>query len=217
MAKRIRRPRKGAAVETYLKAARELKQFAPKLKKFSRRKTLKPHEKSQISYYISKIGRTTQNLRALTKEERKNIPKSDWVSPSIPAMKVNQLDLEKAKFKATKRAIEITEDNGREWIFWSINRPEVRHIPKTDPWKRIERLVELAFAIYDVKQMHLWNTQGIAGFGYGSPELFLKHYYGIEYKNTLKDWLLGIAFMIEGKNAKSRKSRKTSPAPLPQF
>jgi hypothetical protein len=179
MAKRIRRPRKGAGVAVYLNAAKDLGHYVPKLKKFARRKTLRPYEKSQISHYISKIGRTSHNLKPLSKAERKLIPKRDWVSPSIPAIKINQLDLHKAKFTAKRHSIEIEEktDRGkRRWIFWSLNRPEVRNIPKSDPWKRMEKLVNLAFDLYDVTRMHLWNTQGIAGFGYSTPELFLQHY-----------------------------------------
>lgn len=206
MASRIRRPRKGARVETYLSAARELSAYAPKLKKYRKRKTLKGYEKSQIARYISKIGRTTGNLYPLTKKQQKNIPKSEWVSPSIPAIKINQLEKLQTHVATHRRGVLHIREGKRQWIFWPLSM--AAHIPKTDPFARIQYLVELAFDTYDIFQMHLWNTQGIAGFGYAKPELFFRHYQqslepgkigsgGATIPRAAQDWLLGIAFMVK--------------------
>jgi hypothetical protein len=67
-----KKKRQGRPIQSYLESARELSKFIPALKKYKRRKTLKPQEKAAITRK-EKIVRYTDYLIPVTKKQAREL------------------------------------------------------------------------------------------------------------------------------------------------
>jgi hypothetical protein len=198
MARRKRDP------QTYIDSAAELSPYVPKLKRFSRRKKLKPWEKSYIARIENIIRRSYTNiddLHPVSKSQAKKL-KGYLYEPEIMVQSGPQRGQHRSYkiFQAMQfrnvgddfridRVLDdklIVRSNGRTWIYWKLPRiskqrmieaaEEVFEDTAPDDFN-LERLAELAGEAFDnpkAKLVYLWSVQGRVGFPMRSLKQFIQ-------------------------------------------
>ena len=210
------------SVASYLESARELAQFVPSLKKYKRRKTLTPWEKSYIARWEN-IIRFTDHLIKLTEKQYQELKETCALFEPTVAIKKGP---NKGKLRVYKgiRAIQlrntgknvsikkvnqnvIITSNGRIWVYWclpSTNKSVIRKAGEdafTNPdTYDIERVVELAKKAFDnptTKGVFLWAESGRVGEGSEDLQSFVRWIASdyARYNNTER-WVKGIAILV---------------------
>ena len=136
--RRIKRP-----TSEYLEAAKRLMMFVPGLKKYKRRKTLRPQEKSVIKKYENAL-RYTDHLIPVTEKQYKHL-RDELYIPHMPDRTVTDKITGEKIIKRGKpvhgvRAIRLKgmspntklvtvtntnitiASNGRKWLFWKLDK-----------------------------------------------------------------------------------------------
>lgn len=141
MSRRKKLPKR--TIPEYLNFAKELAKFVPGLKKYKRRKTLKPSEKSYISKMANAL-RFTDNLIPVTDKQYKHLKDELYVPHSPDRWKTDKRTGEKTLIHGkpvkgirairlkgmspstkliTVKATDLTiASNGRTWLFWKLDK-----------------------------------------------------------------------------------------------
>lgn len=217
-------PKTIRTVADYLASAKRMAPFAPSLRKYCRRKTLSPQEKSAITRK-EKILRTAYNLKPVSKKLAKEL-KASLYAPGIRAVQFNNISPH-AKIRRIKKDV-LIESNGRDWLYWKLpdtsrqefedaaedlfgeddeNDEQVeQRIIETFDIEKLEKLAKRAYQHPFVKTVHLWTKQGRVGEGFNTIGEFMQwlyHEYS-KYQDTER-WVNGIAFLLEDKDKRKRK------------
>lgn len=209
--------------DTYVKAAQELAQYFPNLKKYRRRKTLKPSEKGAIARkerlfvaahadHLIPVDKATARLmkdKLFTYEETHTIKRGPNKGKQITRTHTFQgIQLRNTgkdvEFKRFGKDIFVTS-NGRLWAYWELpsKRPKSLQTAAQEAFE-IEMAIELArkaFRNPQTKGVFLWAQSGRVGEGFQTLEEFTQWIWSdySKYKNTER-WVKGIAFLIADVN-----------------
>ncbi len=223
--KRKRKPKR--ATESYLTAAKSLAPIVPKMRKYRKRKTLTRSEKSAIA----KRERQLKNIPFLvpvTPAQIKKIGRKKLFMGGVHAIQIRNTSPD-AKIKFRKGGDMEIIDQGRRWIYWSLDRGTVRSrrgmrkaaedaFAKRFPIERISDLTAAAFKRYEVRQVHLWAHAGIVGDAFESLNTFVRwvnekwnagRYARSEASGGPSDpgkWVNGIAILIENSAYTQRRA-----------
>lgn len=213
--KRQRRP-----IQSYLESVRELSKFVPALKKYKRRKTLKPQEKSAITRK-EHIIRYTDYLIPVTKKQARKLKDHLFQPETIIKTGKRRGQVQRHKgiqaiqLRNTGSDVQIIsggkdlliESNGWLWAYWRIDNPTARNVKQagTDAFENpeayeIERVIALAQKAFDnpeTKGVYLWAESGRVGEGFTSLKQFIRWIASdyAKYKNTDR-WVKGIAILV---------------------
>lgn len=207
-----KKPKSRRTTDEYLSAARNMAKLVPGLRKYKRRKTLKPQEKAAIRRAEKKLHGGF-NLIPVDKRTAKELKDLLW-APGVQAIQFKNISPD-AVVRRIKKDIYITS-NGRNWIYWKLpdtsvgtmetSREELEQMSEEYPEAfretfDIERLEELAARAYEdtrVKSVHLWTKQGRVGEGFRTLKQFMQWLYQeySHYKDTER-WVIGIAFTLD--------------------
>lgn len=109
--------RRKRPTDEYLQAAKRLAQIIPSLKKYKKRKTLKPAEKSAIARREKQL-RYADHLIPLSPKQYESL-KHQAIAPGIHALQLRNTSPD-AKFRMVGRDFIVTS-NGREFLYWRLD------------------------------------------------------------------------------------------------
>lgn len=198
-------------VTDYIRHAKELAQFAPSLKKYKNRKTLKPSEKSAIRAKMNALKYTDRLVKVPVKQMR--ALKDYLVAPGVNAVKLNDTGADAKIVKVDKDHLAV-RSNGRIWLYWRLDAMQPKNwrrslkkaaetafiTPDAFPIEKIQMLAERAFANIKTIQVALWAKSGRVGEVFrdiGSFMDWLTDTYTLAYKDT-DEWMNGLAVLVEG-------------------
>ncbi len=210
--KRIKRPD-----ESYLQAAKQLANLVPKLKKYRKRKTLKPSEKSAIARREKQLRGVT-DLHPVTKKQARKLKKKLFL-PGIQAIRLRGVP-EDAKIKISAKGDISLTYNKRRWIYWGLDRDTVRSkrgmknagrdaFNLQFPIEKVADLAKAAFKKLKVQQVNLWAHAGRVGDGFGDLQQFIlwvnEKWHAGRYGRSQNEggssdpglWVNGIAILLE--------------------
>lgn len=212
-------------LESYLESVKTLAPFIPSLKKYKKRKRLKPAEKSaiarkenilrqtytQIDHLIPVSKRKARELRNILYEPETIIKSGKRKGQTlrhhfIQAVQLRNVGHDARILKKVDQNIFVVS-NGRTWVYWKL--PDVR--PKAlekageaaftapDAYD-IERVIELARQAFEnptTKGIYLWAESGRVGFPMKRLSDFVRWIKEdySQYANTQK-WVQGIAILV---------------------
>jgi hypothetical protein len=221
---RRKRPssRRKRNTESYLAAAILRAHYVPKLKKYRKRKTLKPWEKSYIKRWENLVPIVIDLIpvkKPQAKKLKKNLYRPESIikkgpkigqkryHPPINAIKLRNTS-SRAKIKSITNDKMLVEDRGREWVYVRLPDSEPATLedygedifdgePGTFDIERIAAIASRAFERPSTKGVALWTKSGRADDVFPSFRQFyhwLMTYY-VKYENT-DEWVDGIAVLI---------------------
>jgi len=223
MARRKRDP------QTYIDSAAELSPYVPKLKRFSRRKKLKPWEKSYIARIENIIRRSYTNIDDLipiTAKQAKALKgftfEPEIIAPTgrfagqpkrfhmFRAMQLRNVgeDVRILRIDPDKM---VVESNKRTWIYWKLppgpSPAEMEEAGEEafdmgeDEIERIIALTAKAFRNPKAKLVYLWSQHGRVGIPMRRVQDFVRWTVQkySEYQQT-ESWLNGIAILVADAN-----------------
>lgn len=207
---------------SYIQSAIKLSDYVPALKKYKRRKRLKPSEKGVVARWERRLKYVLPKLRPLTATQAKQL-KDELFRPRLPIKSgihegeyrsyggVRAIVLENTETKAEihhiKKDLFITS-NGRLWVYWKLNRyseldmaraakSAFTEVRQSFPLEKIAELAERAFEKLTTKEVYLWTINGRVGEGYKDLKQFLKwlsdNWGGYQEPET---WVRGIAIRL---------------------
>lgn len=230
-AKKRRKKKPQRPVEQYIAAARELSPLVPKLKKYRKRKTLKPHEKGAITRKEKQLKGVT-NLFPVTKKQARKIGKSKMFAPGVQAIRLRNVDPETATISINKYGDISVTQAGRKWIYWALDRETVRSRPgmrkagtdafgKKFPIELVSDMAKIAFDKLHVQGVSLWTHGGRADAVFDDLPAFIRwvnekwsagRYMHTNEYGELQDssdpgkWVSGIAILIEDAEYTARRN-----------
>lgn len=180
-----RRRKKGPkrSTEDYLASAKKLSVLVPGLKKYRRRKTLKPAQKGAIARRERQL-KNIPYLFPVTKKQKRKLGKGKMFLPGVQAIQLRGVQ-EGAEIKIGKKGDIFITYNERRWIYWSLDMETVRSRPKMRkageaafakmfPIEKIAEMAAEAFARSDVKEVRLWAHAGIVGDSFEDLPAFIR-------------------------------------------
>lgn len=124
------------ATESYLESAKLLAPFVPSLRRYKRRKTLKPWQKAHIARYENWLRFQLGELKPVTKKQAKEF-KNELYKPETQVKKgknkgsfVRHGGVQAVRFRNTGAKIKlknlnkdtfVMNSNGRTWLYWRLN------------------------------------------------------------------------------------------------
>lgn len=220
-----RRPKRQTA--DYLSSASALSILVPGLRKYRKRKTLKPSEKAAITRREKQL-KNIPYLVPVTAKQAKKL-KGKLFFPGIQAIQLRNVP-NTARIKIRGKDIEVIDGQFR-WIYWSLDRVTVRSrvgmrnagkaaFDKRFPIEKVSDLTIEAFKKYNVQQVHLWAHAGIVGDAFHDTNVFIRWVnekwsagrymreddQGNHSPSDPGKWVNGIAILLE--NAEQTKRRK---------
>ncbi len=216
MSKRQKRPD-----QSYIDAANVLAKFVPSLRKYRRRKRLKPQQKSAIARF-EKALRFARDLKPLTNKQAAKL-KSDLYKPTVEIKRgpnkgkhrvVGGIQAIQLRNTSDHAAIHFVQkdmfltSNGRTWIYWKIDRFKTSDMAKAGtvafkqirqafPIEMISELAEHAFKKVSTKEVYLWAESGRVGEGFKSLQTFMEWVYeSYGGYNEPEKWVRGIAIRL---------------------
>lgn len=199
-----RRRKQKRPVTDYLQSAKSLSKFAPALKKYSKRKTLKPQEKAAIARK-EKILRYAHHLIPVSKKTARKL-KGKLFAPGIRAVQLNNTS-DHAKVAVVNKELFVTS-NGRDWLYWDVEGAKPADMKRAAtqaftnvrdafPIEKIAALVHKAFRKPTTREVYLWTAQGRVGQGFESLKQFLR-WFNREYHgySQPEKWINGIAIRL---------------------
>lgn len=200
----------------YLKSARELAKFSPQLKKYARRKTLKPAEKSAIARK-ERLLKFTEALIPLTPRQAAKLkphlyqPETTTKSGKIVRHKgFTAIQLRNTDSHAIIRSVSrnmLVTSNGRTWVYWALDDVSPKEIrdagqealenPEAYDIEKVMELAERAFETPETKAIALWAEVGRVGETFADFGAFAR-WVSQSYRNyTQTDrWVRGIAILV---------------------
>lgn len=192
----------------YLTAASQLTKFVPGLKRYRRRKTLLPWEKAHIARYEKKL-RYAHHLIPLTPAQAKRF------KPFLFGRGINAIQLSNTGDVKIKSISKINGDmmlasNGRQWIYWRLDRDTVRSrkgmqqaaqdaFDMQFPIEKIAALAEKAFEELKPYAVYLWASVGRVGEGFQTIKQFVDWLYANwnSGRYSMQErWVNGLAIRI---------------------
>jgi hypothetical protein len=212
------------STEDYLASAKKLAPLVPGLKKYRRRKTLKPGQKAAIARRERQL-KNIPYLFPVTKKQKRQLGKGKMFLPGVRAIQLRGVQ-EDAKIKIGKLGDIFISYKERRWIYWSLDRETVRSrrgmrkagesaFAKMFPIEKVAEMAAEAFARSDVKEVRLWAHAGIVGDSFEDLPSFIRwvnekwnqgRYMGTQerlsgniYSNPSDPgkWVNGIAILLE--------------------
>ncbi len=209
-------------------SAKALSLLVPRLKKYNRRKTLKPSEKSAITRREKQLKGVT-HLFPITKKQARKL-KGKTFLPGIQAIRLRGVS-PNAKIKVNKTGDITIIDNGNEWIYWSLDREQVRSkrdmkkagrdaFRKQFPIEIVSEMARKAFNKINVQGVSLWTHGGRSDAvfdDFRAFELWVNEkwsagrYMRTDQNGELMDasdpgkWVSGIAILIENPEYTARR------------
>jgi hypothetical protein len=183
MASGRKRKRSTRTSADYLASAKNLSTYVPSLKKFKHRKTLKKSEKATIRRRERQL-KNIPFIIPVTKVQAKRLGRRKLFKPGVQAIQLHSVP-DNAKIRISKSGdIEIGE-NGRRWIYWSIDKADTRRksgmkraaelaFEKKLPIEKVSALAERAFKKYNVQEVRLWAHRGMAGDSFETLNTFIR-------------------------------------------
>ena len=182
MTTKKRKRREKRSDDSYLKSARELSKYVPKLTKYKRRKTLTRYEKSAIARRERQL-KNIPFLVPLTKKQARKVGRKKLFLPGIRAIQLRNVP-EGSKIRFNKGGDISVVTNGQHWVYWSLDRETVRSrrgmrhaarmaFEKQFPIEKVSDLTEAAFSRFHVQQVQLWAHAGIVGDAFHSVKQFI--------------------------------------------
>jgi hypothetical protein len=171
------------STEDYLASAKRLSPLVPGLRKYRRRKTLKPAQKGAIARRERQL-KNIPYLFPVTKKQKKQLGKGKMFLPGVRAIQLRGVQ-EDAKIKIGKLGDIFITYKERHWIYWSLDRETVRSrkgmrksgeaaFSKMFPIEKISEMAAEAFARSDVKEVRLWAHAGIVGDSFEDLPAFIR-------------------------------------------
>jgi len=189
------------STESYLSSARSLVPFAPGLKKYKRRKTLKPAEKGAITRKENALAFHTDKLVPVSKQLARQLKDQLFVPKRrVYDEETDQYRYEEGQGRQGIRAIElrntgmdakihkvkddmIVTSNGRTFLYWKLDREDVktkRGMTKAAaaafdsqfPIERVAELAKVAFEKLKPLAVYLWAPSGRVGNPFESLKQF---------------------------------------------
>jgi hypothetical protein len=102
----------------YLASARKNSIFAPSLRKYKRRKKLKPAEKGAITRKENAL-KGSYNLKPLTKKQARKM-RDVLYAPGVAAIQLSNTG-EEVKIHVTEDKNMFVTTNGRTWVYWHLS------------------------------------------------------------------------------------------------
>lgn len=216
-------------LESYLESARELATVIPSLKKYKKRKTLRPAEKAAIARK-EKIFRETytsiDNLIPLSKSQARELkdvvfqPETLIRSGPRKGQTMRHHFVQAIQLRNTGRDTKIIKklgsnivvvSNGRTWVYWKL--PNVKpstleeygeaafETPEEFDIERVLELAKKAFQQPETKGIYLWGDKGRVGSPFPTFKQFARWIIDDyqSYTNTEK-WVNGIAILVADVN-----------------
>jgi len=183
MASGQKKKRRTRTTDDYLASAKQLSEYVPSLKKFKKRKTLRKSEKATIRRRERQL-KSIPFLIPVTDKQAKRLGRRKLFKPGVQAIQLHSVP-DNAKLRVSKSGdIEIGE-NGRRWLYWSIDKPDTRRkkgmkhaatlaFEKKLPIERVSDLAAKAFAKYEVQSVRLWTHRGVAGDSFHTLHTFVR-------------------------------------------
>lgn len=209
--------------ESVLQSARAFAKFAPGLKKYRRRKTLKKFERDYIIRKEKLLRFHTQHL----------IPVSKKLARELRGVKfgpgINAVEFRNTSPNATVRKVgdDLTvTSNGRTYLYWHLDREDItpkgmtaaarkafaiddyeeefggeEREPDHDrlPIERVAELADIAFAELKPLAVYLWAPTGRVGDGHRSLKQFtmwLAENWQTDRYSQQEKWVNGIAILL---------------------
>lgn len=213
-------------LQTYLDSAQELFPYVPKLRRFIRRKRLKPWEKSYIARVENIVRQSYTNLDdlvPLTKKQAKDLKgftyEPELIAKTGPragqpqhfhmfrAMQLRNVGEDVRILKVDKDKL-VVESNNRTWIYWKL--PPSNTSPEDmeeageeafdmaeDEIERIIALTERAFNNPKTKLVYLWTQHGRVGIPMRRVADFIR-WIAKKYSEyqQTERWVNGIAILV---------------------
>ena len=207
----------------------------PDLKRFKNRVTLKSSEKALITRRAKALA-GVDYLHPVSKKETKLLGKRKLFldgHKGIRAIRIRGFDPATTKLRIKKGGeIDIKQASGRHWIFWSLDREQVRSggrmkmaaraaFNKMFPIEKVSELTKAAFKEYNVQQVQLWTHAGPVGRIFDTENQFIlwvnERWQAGRYVNPGDraferdgsdpgEWVNGIAILIENKEYTARRN-----------
>lgn len=204
MSRRQKRP-----TNEYLAAAKRLAKFVPALRKYKRRKTLKPSEKAAIARREKQL-RYTDHLIPVNKKLAKKL-KKQLVAPGVSAVQLRNTG-KHTTIHSVNRDMMVTS-NGRTWLYWTLDRDKVSNRKKFEdaaedafdnefPTERIAELARKAYTELRPMAVYLWAPTGRVGRGFDDfPAFQLWLYENWNQGSGLgqsrpENWINGLAILL---------------------
>lgn len=235
--KKPRKKKAARSTQSFLDAAKALSVYAPKLKKYKHRKTLKPSEKGAIRRK-ERLLEGVKDLFPVTKKQARRLKRSKLFAPGVQAVRLKGAPAG-SKLRVNKSGSLTFSSEKEQWIFWPLDRETVRQrrgmkkagslaFEKKFPIEIVKELAAEAFANLQVHAVHLWTNAGAVGLGYQDfPRFSLfvdEKWHAGRYMRTdpesrkLKDasdpglWVNGIAIKLEPPEYQERRKAANAQA-----
>lgn len=232
--KNKRRKKKAArSTAQYLESAKALSALVPKLRKYRKRKTLKPSEKGAITRREKQLKGVT-HLFPVTKKQARRL-KGKTFLPGVQAVRLRGV-AEGAELKVSRKGDIEVKYNGMEWIYWALDRDTVRSRPgmrkagaaafdKRFPIEKISDMAQSAFNRLHVQGVSLWTHGGRSDAVFDDLPAFVRwvnekwnagrymrtnEYGEIQDASDPGKWVSGIAILLE--NPEYTQARNTAHA-----
>lgn len=213
---------------SYIESVKQLAKFAPSLKKYKRRKKLRPAEKGAITRKENLLRFHTQTLFPVNKKLAKEL-KGQLFAPGIHAIEFRNT-APNAKIHKVGQDLVLTS-NGRTFLYWRLDREDVKSTkgmakaaakafdideyeeefgdnteelpPDLFPIERVAELAGLAFEQLKPLAVYLWAPSGRVGSGFESLKQFsmwlAENWHADRYTQQEK-WVNGIAILLNDPN-----------------
>jgi len=207
----------------FIDKAIELAPIIPSVRKYVKRKKLRPAERAAISHKIN-LSRYQDHWVKISDSAAKNLPKENLVAPGIHAVQLKGMGERANVERIDKEGNLFVESFGRRWIFWrleNVKPPKVEKAGKTVfdenqfnakfDIEKIKDLAEKAFTskTLQVAEVKLWAEVGPVGPPLPSLRQFIHWIY--ESYSTYKHvdrWVNGIAIMLKDNGKPAKKKGK---------
>lgn len=199
----------------FIASAKRLSKFVPGLRKYKRRKKLKPSEKSAITRRENQLRYVFDKLHFLTPKQAKKM-RGKLYKPGVHAIELSGF-APGADVKVVGKNTTTVFSNGRRWILWPLDRTEVtqkrgmkgaakRAFEQKYPIEIVKELAARAFKDLKVRRIHLWAAAGVVGEGMGDFVAFSnwvdekwsagRYLSSNGYSSDPAAWINGIAILL---------------------
>jgi hypothetical protein len=216
--------RKTRPESDYINSAKRLAAFVPSLKKYKRRKRLKPQEKSAIARREKQLHYFTTRLAPLSKKDARIAKRKGEIFSVQEKIKSGK---KKGQYRTVYgfSAVDTGTLSYGTKARYDKNKNLILSTPQKDVWEfrslpggafdiaDLIALAEEAFADPEMIQFHLWTVKGIAGQRYKTLKRFIFDTSDeggawriagsdISATNDPSQWIKGIAVLISERGIK---------------